>query len=98
MHITKSWSVPADVSIIIPSLDTDVFVLLLSFIEHVEQKVLFDTGNKRWWINVQALFEKVGPEVCISLDSQVLTGCDTTSVFVRRFKIGVMKALKKHPS
>ena len=43
MHIAESF--PAYVSIIIRSPDTDVFVLLLSFIEHVEQKVLFDTGT-----------------------------------------------------
>ena len=42
MHIADS--VLADVSIIIRSQDTDVFVLLLSFIEHVVQKVLYDTG------------------------------------------------------
>ena len=59
---------------------------LLSFIEHVEQKVLFDTGtgNKRRLIHVQAVFEKVGPEVCGSLIVlHILTGCETTSEFVR---------------
>ena len=44
------------------------------------------------------MFEKVGPEVCSCLlGLHILTGCDTTSAFVRQGKLGVMKALKKHP-
>ena len=42
--------------------------------------------------------EKVGPEVCSCvLGLHELTWCDTTSAFVRWGKIGVMKALNKHP-
>ena len=52
-------SVPADVSIIVQSPDPDVLVLLLSFIEHLEQKVIFDTGNKRRLIHAKAVFQKV---------------------------------------
>ena len=61
-----AYSVPTDVRIINRSSVMDFFVLLLSFIEHVEQKVFFDTGtgNQRRLIHVQAMFEKVGPEVC----------------------------------
>ena len=47
---------------------------------------------------MQAMLEQVGPEERSSLlGLHILTGCDTTSVFVRQGKLGVMKALKKHP-
>ena len=47
---------------------------------------------------MQAMFEKVEPEVCSSLlGLYILTGCDTTNSFVRQGKLGGMKALKKHP-
>ena len=44
LHIAATS--PETSTIIVRSPDTDVFVLLLNMTEEIQQKLLFDTGNK----------------------------------------------------
>ena len=62
--------------------------------------MLFDTGtgDKRRLVNVQAVAKDLGEEINLALVAlHALTGCDTTSAFVRRAKVKPLTPLKKHP-
>ena len=50
---------PESSVILVRSPDTDVFILLLRFVRHINQTVLFDTGtgDKRRLVNVHALMK-----------------------------------------
>ena len=85
---------------LVGSPDTDVFILLLRFVRHINQTVLFDTGtgDKRRLVNVQAVAKDLGDEINLALVAlHAFTGCDTTSAFVRRGKVKPLTLLKKHP-
>ena len=79
--------------------DTDVFILiLLRFVRHINQTVLFETGtgDKRRLVNVQAVAKDLGDEVNLALVAlHAFTGFDTTSAFVRRGKVKPLTHLKK---
>ena len=51
--------------------DTDVFILLLRFVRHINHTVLFDTGtgDKRRLVNVQAVAKDLGHEINLALYS-----------------------------
>ena len=85
--------------ILVRSPDTDVFILL-RFVRHINQTVLFDTGtgDKRRLVNVQAVAKDLGDEINLALVAlHPFTGCNTTSAFVRRGKVKPLTLLKKHP-
>ena len=91
---------PESSVILLRSPDTDVFILLLRFVRHINQTVLFDTGtgDKRRLVNVQAVAKDLGDEINLALVAlHAFTGCDTTSAFVRRGKVKPLTLLKKHP-
>ena len=91
---------PESSVILVRSPDTDVFILLLRFVRHINQTVLFDTGtgDKRRLVNVQAVAKDLGDEINLALVAlHAFTGCDTTSAFVRRGKVKPLTLLKKHP-
>ena len=78
--------------------DTDVFIILLRFVCHINHTVLFDTGtgDNRRLVNVQAVAKDLGDETNLALIAlQAFTGCDTTSAFVRRGKVKPLTFLKK---
>ena len=80
--------------------DIDVFILLLRFVRHINQTVLFDIGkgDKRRLVNVQAVAKDLGGEIILALVGLYpFTCCDTTSSFVRRGKVKPLTLLKKHP-
>lgn len=86
LHSAQGCSTNA---IIIRSLDTDVFVLLLHFMQEMEPSVLFDTGtgNKRGLININQVINDSGKDFCSALPAiHAYSGCDTTSAFVRKGK------------
>ena len=77
---------PESSVILVRSPDTDVFILLPRFVRHINQTVLFDTGtgDKRRFVNVQAVAKDLGDEINLALVAlHAFTGCDTTSAFVR---------------
>ena len=88
-----------DVTIIVQSPDTDVFILLLKFISKIKQCVLFDTGcgNKRQLISVKDVIQDVGLDLCQVLPAlHSFSVCDTTSVFVCKGKLLPKKSCSKN--
>lgn len=89
-----------DKKLIFRSPDTDVYVLLLTFVQKLAHTVLFDTGtgNKRRLLDVKLAIQHEGAEKSKALMGlHCFTGCDTTSAFVRQGKIKPKKVLEKHP-
>ena len=85
-----SNDIKEDVSLIIRSPYTDVLIILIHFVDAVQQPVLFDTGtgNKRRLINVKALLNEHGPELCqVLLSFHAFSSCDTTSAFAKQGKL-----------
>ena len=102
LHCLEISSSMADnTTIIVQSPDTDVLVLLLRYIPQINRTTLFDTGtgNKRRLISVNKIAETKGVDICTVLPAlHSLTGCDTTSAFVRRGKVAPLKVVEKQPS
>ena len=72
-------------------------LLLLYFSSMIA--LIFDTGtgNKRRPLNIKSISEHIGYQVCQALPGfHALTGCDTTSAFVRRGKIKPFKLLNQN--
>ena len=85
---------------LVRSPDTDVFILLVRFVPHINQTLLFDTrmADKHRLVNVQAVAKDLRDEINLALVALYsFTGCDTTSAFVRREKVKPLTLLKKHP-
>ena len=61
-----SNDIKEDASLIIRSPNTDALIILIHFVDAVQQPVLFDTGtgNKRRLIDVKVLLNEHGPEQC----------------------------------
>ena len=90
---------PESSVMLVRSPDTNVFILLLRFVHHINQTLLLDTGTggKRRLANVQAVAKDLGDEINLALVAlHTFTGCDTTSAFVRRGKVKSLTLLKKH--
>ena len=88
-------NLPESSVILVRSPDNDVFILLLRFVRHIKQTVLFDTGmgDKRRLVVAKDL----GDEINLALVALYpFTDCDTTSAFVRRGKVKPLTLLKKH--
>ena len=78
--------------------DTDVLILLTKFSQVINKTILFDTGvgNKRRLFNVNDIVSAEGSDICDVLPAlHALTGCDTTSAFVRCGKVAPFKVLEK---
>ena len=93
-----SNDIKEDVSLIIRSPYTDVLIILIHFVNAVQQPFLFDrgTGNKRRLINVKALLNEHGPELCqVLLSFHAFSSCDTTSAFAKQGKLKPLKILEK---
>ena len=85
-----SQSFPENVPLRIRSPDTDVFMLLLRYTNAIHRVILFDTGtgNKRRVINVNVIAHDLGSDMCRAmLNLHALSGCDTTSLFVRHGRL-----------
>ena len=78
---------PESSVILVRSPDTDVFILLLRFVHHINQTLF-----------VQAVAKDLGDEINLALVAlHAFTGCNTTSAFVTRGKVKPLTLLKKHP-
>lgn len=92
---------PDNTTILVRSPDTDVLVLLMHFSSQINRSVLFDNGvgNKRRLLSVPDLAQHMGTQICSILPAyHALTGCDTTSAFVRKGKIAPLKVVEKNPN
>ena len=81
-------------SITVRTLDTDVRVILLSFMvqvinidEHASIMVDFGSGDSRRTISINRSFSELGNAVCLGLPFfHTLTGCDSTAAFYKKTK------------
>jgi len=76
-------------TLLVMSPDTDVFVLLLYYVNQVSCHLLFETGAASHCrrIDMHAVASAIGIRTCTALPAlHCFTGCDTTSVFVCKGK------------
>jgi hypothetical protein len=76
-------------TVVVHSCDTDVFILLLYHVSHLNATIWMDTGtsskNTRRLINVSELAKTLTPPVCSALPAfHAFTGCDYTASFLRK--------------
>jgi hypothetical protein len=99
LHLKHAAEEYSNKTIIVRSPDTDVLVLLLTYVQQLDAiQVMFDTGvgNKRRLIRVNDIIQNCGAEQSKALlGLHAFTGCDTTSAFVRQGKIKPMKLLEQ---
>lgn len=77
-------------TIVVRSPDTDVFLLLLAYVNKIKKHLIFDTGtgNNRRQIDISIVKDKLSPNVCNALIGlHSFTGCDTVSSFTGKGKI-----------
>ena len=77
--------------VVIRSIDTDVFILLLYHAQYINAKLWMDAGvnskNTRRLIDISGLALKLTPVICEALPSfHAFTGCDYTAAFMRKAK------------
>jgi hypothetical protein len=68
-------------TIVTRSPDTDVFILLLKYVQKIQHRVLFETGvgNKRCLIDIHRVIDETEQDLCLSLPRlHSFCGCDTT--------------------
>jgi len=97
LHASRTAS--ATTAIVVRSPDTDVLVILLAYASSLCQRVYLDTGtgNKRRLIDIQAIADVLGTDVCAALPAyHAFTGCDYTSSFVRKGKVQPFKIVCRH--
>jgi hypothetical protein len=87
-------------TIVVRSIDTDVFVLLLHHAQPINAMLWMDAGinskNTRRMIDVSNLAEKLTPPICEALPSlHAFTGCDYTASFMRKAKWRPFEIMKK---
>ena len=74
--------------IAIKSPDTDVVVLACTFSHSINANMLFciDTKQRRMYLDMTAIGQSLGEDVCKALPGMQLTRCDSTSGFVGKGK------------
>ncbi|KAG1659185.1 hypothetical protein GQR58_022660 [Nymphon striatum] len=84
-------------AIVVVSDDTDVLVLCLAFKPQIPTNIYFKCGTKTRvkYADITKVFNALGYELSQALVSfHAFTGCDTTSAFGGRGKLGPLKLLK----
>ena len=87
-------------AILVRSLDSDIFFILLYYAAEVNATVIFDTGhgNQRHLLDLSAFSTAYGQEYCEALlPLHAFSHCDTTSAFVHIGKVKPIKTLEKFP-
>ena len=87
------------------TVDTDVVVILIGKFQHLmtlcadlKIYVAFGTGKSFHYININAIYEKLGSEKALALPVfHSFTGCDTTSSFFGRGKKSACEAWNCYP-
>ena len=76
-----------------------MFLLLMKYAPNMTVPLVMDTGvgNKCRMISINAAVKSVGEDISnVLLPLHAFTGCDTTSAFVRKGKIGPLRLLQKN--
>lgn len=96
LHIAEKEQ---SVEIVVRSPDTDVFVLLIHYNDKIKSELYFDTGtgDKRRLLSIDTIISHHGPDLSkYIVGLHAMSGCDTTSAFVRKGKVKPLKITKKH--
>lgn len=100
LHCIYASQQPEVQRIVVRSPDTDVFLLLLSFVDKYNNRpIIFDTGsgNNRRQVNISKLFNNLSKQLCDAiLGLHAFTGCDSTSCFAGKGKLKALKLLKEN--
>ena len=88
--------------VVVRATDTDIFIILLHHVPHMNVKVWMDTGrdsdNTRKYINISHMSEDLGNVKCHALPGfHAFTGCDYTASFFWKGKVRPYKQMLKHP-
>jgi len=86
-------------SAIVASIDTDVRLLCIAFIEQFSMKVFQKSGteNRVKYVNINDVHNLLGNDVCQALlGMHAFTGCDSVSCFAGKGKLSALKLLRKH--
>ena len=87
-------------AIVVKSPDTDVFILLVYYVQTIGVDIIFDTGSgdRRRRMSMKKVLSAVGNDLAEALPGlHAFTGCDSTSAFVRQGKKLPLKLLKRSP-
>lgn len=79
--------------------DTDILIILLGNMNFINQNLKISmrigTGNNQRFIDVNKLYEHLGPELCSALPAfHALTGCDFNPSFFKKGKLKPFSILK----
>ena len=97
-HVAKSGGYQA---IVITADDTDVLVLSLGLRESISVPMYQKSGTakRHAFTDISAVADSIGIGVCEAISSfHAFTGCDSTSAFAGRGKIGAFKLMNKKPN
>jgi len=87
-------------TVVVSSRDTDVLLLLVSHFQRMQCEHLWmmsGTSRKRWYIPIDAVFNKLPSGSATSLLAfHALTGCDTISYIANHTKQSSWKVFKEH--
>jgi len=100
IHASSTSMSEQTTPIVVRSPDTDVLILLLSYVSSVTQPLYLDTGfsNKCRMVDVKVIAKVLGPDLCAVLPTyHEFTGCDYTSAFLRKGKVKPFQILQRHP-
>ena len=98
-RVTLHSKISLSSNIVIAARDTDIIMLLLAHYHHFAEKphVFVTIGNGEY-LDIRALSDKLGPQVCSSLLLvHALTGCDSVSFMYGIGKPTVVKAVVNQP-
>jgi len=85
--------------VLVHSQDTDVFLILMHFLSHVETWMVAGTAKSRKCYPIQAIAQTLPKSIKVNLLSfHALMGCDTTSSFSGQGKKSCWKIFQNHPN
>lgn len=97
-HASK---IDSDCTVVVKCSDTDIVVIMLGNLHKITAKIYIECGvsNSRHVIDVNALHEQLGVDVCKALPGfHAFTGCDYNPAFFRKGKQRPFKLLVKDKS
>ncbi|CAH2096953.1 unnamed protein product [Euphydryas editha] len=95
-------NIDAQANFVIRCSDTDITVIMLGNMHHLKNSdsrvwILTGTGNKQRYVDLNAIYEQLGPSLCRSLPAfHAITGCDFNPALFKKGKQKPFNILKKN--
>jgi len=103
--IAHATYIPSPATVVIRSVDTDVFIIALSNISKMnpQKKLYLETGlaakNSLKFFNISSISEMLGQDLARSLSGfHSFTGCDQIPAFAGKGKLKPLRVLKSNPA